>query len=189
MSNYDERLRDYVDVKTRLRQALEKYPELIVVESPPVFQEVNGSTIVICEVAVRRSSQDELPVNAHASEPYPGKTPYTRDSEVANGFTSALGRALGYMGFGIEKSIASRDEVENRQDGPSTRQPPPKQRQPREDDAREIPRPATGGQTGLIKTMREERGLEPLQQGYYNALTFTGAQEVIEELKKVRKVS
>jgi ribosomal protein S6 len=37
--------------------------------------------------------------------------------------------------------------------------------------------------------MRDERGLEELQQGYYNALTFTGAQEVIEELKKVRKVS
>ena len=28
------------------------------------------------------------------------------------GFTSALGRALGYMGFGIDKSIASRDEVQ-----------------------------------------------------------------------------
>ena len=184
MSNYDERLRDYVDVKTRLRQALEKYPELIVVESPPVFQEVNGATIVICEVAVRRSREDAFLVNAHASEPYPGKTPYTRDSEVANGFTSALGRALGYMGFGIEKSIASRDEVQYRQDGP-----PPKQREPRGVDEREIPRPATGGQKTLIKTMRDERGLEELQQGYYNALTFTGAQEVIEELKKVRKVS
>jgi hypothetical protein len=30
------------------------------------------------------------------------------------GFTSALGRALGYMGFGITKSIASANEVKNR---------------------------------------------------------------------------
>jgi hypothetical protein len=33
-------------------------------------------------------------------------------SENEVGFTSALGRALGYMGFGINKSIASRNEVE-----------------------------------------------------------------------------
>lgn len=184
MSNYDDRLRDYVDVKTRLRQALDKYPDLHVTESAPIFHEINGSTIVICEVSVRRTPDDTNPVNAHATEPYPGKTPYTRDSEVANGFTSALGRALGYMGFGIEKSIASRDEVQNRQDSP-----PPKQREPRGVDDREIPRPATGGQKTLIKTMRDERGLEPQQQGYYDALTFTGAQELIEELKKVRKVS
>jgi hypothetical protein len=30
------------------------------------------------------------------------------------GFTSALGRALGYMGFGISRSIASANEVKNR---------------------------------------------------------------------------
>jgi hypothetical protein len=33
-------------------------------------------------------------------------------SENEVGFTRALGRALGYMGFGINKSIASRNEVE-----------------------------------------------------------------------------
>jgi hypothetical protein len=30
------------------------------------------------------------------------------------GFTSALGRALGYMGFGISRSLASANEVKNR---------------------------------------------------------------------------
>jgi hypothetical protein len=34
------------------------------------------------------------------------------------GFTSALGRALGYMGIGINKAIASRNEVEARQNMP-----------------------------------------------------------------------
>ena len=34
------------------------------------------------------------------------------------GFTSALGRALGYMGIGIEGGLASANEVEARQTGP-----------------------------------------------------------------------
>ncbi len=48
-------------------------------------------------------------------EPYPGRTTFTKLSEQANGATSALGRALGYMGFGIDKSIASSNEVLGRQ--------------------------------------------------------------------------
>jgi hypothetical protein len=50
-------------------------------------------------------------------EPYPGRTTFTKLSEQANGATSALGRALGYMGFGIDKSIASSNEVLGRQQG------------------------------------------------------------------------
>jgi hypothetical protein len=35
---------------------------------------------------------------------------------MMNSSTSALGRALGFLGFGISKSIASQDEVRARQD-------------------------------------------------------------------------
>jgi hypothetical protein len=41
------------------------------------------------------------------------------------GFTSALGRALGYMGYGIDKSIASHDEIKHRQDLPEDVNPFP----------------------------------------------------------------
>ena len=43
-------------------------------------------------------------------------------SENEVGYTSALGRALGYMGFGINKSIASRNEVEAAQSRQPTAQ-------------------------------------------------------------------
>ena len=39
------------------------------------------------------------------------------------GFTSAIGRALGYMGIGIDKAMASSNEVQARQDRPHTPQP------------------------------------------------------------------
>jgi hypothetical protein len=63
-------------------------------------------------VTVWRDSTDPIPAIASACEVYPGRTPFTKMSENEVGFTSALGRALGYMGFGINKSIASRNEVE-----------------------------------------------------------------------------
>jgi hypothetical protein len=40
------------------------------------------------------------------------------------GFTSALGRALGYMGIGITSSIASANEVAARQDNKPTTMSP-----------------------------------------------------------------
>ena len=48
---------------------------------------------------------------AHAQE-YRDSSYINKTSFVENGFTSALGRALGYLGIGIDTSIASADEVQ-----------------------------------------------------------------------------
>jgi hypothetical protein len=76
----------------------------------------DGSCFYRCTVTVYRDIDDALPAIATAAEPYPGKTPYTKNSEFMVGMTSALGRALGYMGFGVNKSIASKNEVLARQE-------------------------------------------------------------------------
>lgn len=109
-------LDNYVDVATRLKLALEKYPNLRVSERGHEIATFGDTTVLICSVCVWRDVDDEYPVIASASEPLPGRTPYTRNSELMVGMTSALGRALGYMGVGINSSIASRNEVEARQD-------------------------------------------------------------------------
>lgn len=49
---------------------------------------------------------------AHAQE-YRDNTYINKTSFVENGFTSALGRALGYLGIGIDTSIASGEEMQN----------------------------------------------------------------------------
>ena len=48
---------------------------------------------------------------AHAQE-YRDSSYINKTSFVENGFTSALGRALGYLGIGINTAIASADEVQ-----------------------------------------------------------------------------
>jgi hypothetical protein len=108
-------LDNYVDVPTRLRMALEKYPDLRIQESQPTFREVNTKLYIEICCTVWRDKDDPKPVIAYCWEPFPGTTPYTRDSEQMNASTSALGRALGMMGFGIEHKMASKQEVLARQ--------------------------------------------------------------------------
>jgi len=48
---------------------------------------------------------------AHAQE-YRDSSYINKTSFVENGFTSALGRALGYLGIGIDTAIATADEVQ-----------------------------------------------------------------------------
>lgn len=108
-------LSNYVDVKTRLKQALAVFPQLRIVEHRPEITQVGDQLFIECSVTVSREPDDPIPVTAYMFEPYPGRTTFTKLSEQANGATSALGRALGYMGFGIDVSIASSNEVMGRQ--------------------------------------------------------------------------
>jgi hypothetical protein len=109
-------LGDYVTVNERLRAALEKFPDLRVVEDAPKFVEApDGKIFIEVSMVVYRTPDDVLPMRGFIHEEYPGTTPYTKGSEQANASTSCLGRILGFMGFGIGKSIASKDDVERRE--------------------------------------------------------------------------
>lgn len=109
-------LDNYVDVPTRLKAALEKYPDLSIQETAPKIVEMpDGKTFLEVTTTIYRSPSDAMPVIVSCWEEYPGTTPYTKGAEQQNASTSGLGRALGMLGFGIKTSIASREEVEKRQ--------------------------------------------------------------------------
>jgi hypothetical protein len=111
-------LGDYVDVPTRFRLALDKWPDLRVVETPAEVVTIGDRTFISVTVKVYRDLLDLLPCVATAWEPFPGTTPYVRNSEMMNCSTSALGRALGMMiPFG---KMASFEEVQNRQNDTPT---------------------------------------------------------------------
>lgn len=173
-------LNDYVDVKTRLTQALAKYPDLRITEHRPTVVDVGGQLFVECAVTVARDPEDPVPVTAYMYEPYPGRTPYTKMSEQANGATSALGRALGYMGFGISTSIASANEVRNRQESSSRVDQLEERREQRTGKA-------TGGQQRLITQMAAERGIN-ISTVDLTALSFEAAQEMINHYKTMSRV-
>lgn len=110
-------LEGYVPVNDRLIEALKRWPDLRVQETAFDIMRIDDQTFLVCEITVWRTADDLRPALATAAEPFPGKTPYTRGSERMVGFTSALGRALGYMGVGIDKAMASSNEVQARQTG------------------------------------------------------------------------
>ena len=191
-------LQDYVDVKTRLTEALAKYPDLRITEHRPAVVAVGDQLFIECAVTVARDPDDPVPVVAHMYEPFPGRTPYTKLSEQANGMTSALGRALGYMGFGIKASLASANEVRNRaaeEQYPEQTKPAPKAPEPgprvtsleerRTGTAASKDGKSTARQLQILGEMAEERGLEIT---WTDDLSYQEASDMITAFKALPKV-
>lgn len=106
---------DYNDVAARMKELAELHPEASLQTVSIEFREVGAQTLVIYTAACYRHPEDPRPGIAMASEPYPGKTNFTRDSEVMNAETSAWGRAiLAACPQITSKKIASVEEVQNR---------------------------------------------------------------------------
>lgn len=109
---------NYVTVAERMTAAFERWPDMRIQECLPVVREIDGQTAVEVTVTIYRTPDDPLPGIGSAWEPYPGTTPFTRGSEMMNASTSAIGRVLAAMGVGAQRSLASADEVRNRQPDP-----------------------------------------------------------------------
>jgi len=106
-------LDDYVDVSERIALFKEKYPDGSL--QSEWRQEVIGERVfIVCEAHAYRTPDDERPGHGIAWEPFPGPTPYTRDSELMNAQTSAWGRAIVAIGLTANRKIASRQEVQAR---------------------------------------------------------------------------
>ena len=183
-------LDSYVDVSTRLSLALGKFPELRISESNPVIVKADQGNFVQVTTTVWRTPEDPIPARATAWEPIPGRTPFTRDSEMMNASTSALGRALGLMGFGIVGSIASADEVRNRVPQAPVREAGPVVRE-ESDPEGQIERPrstkaASDPQKRLIRRLLAERSYD--FDGDVETLTMGDAIELIDILKQLEPI-
>lgn len=108
----DKRLENYVDVPHRIKLFYEKYPNGSLQMDSIQFQTIGDQVIVIGKAFAFRTPDDPRPGVGTAQEYFPGKTGFTRGSEIQNLETSCWGRAIGALGIGIEKSIATKEEVE-----------------------------------------------------------------------------
>ena len=99
-------LSNYVDVKTRIKMFYERYPDGSLQFE---FKGTLGDNIWGVAYAYR-NPEDPRPSTGTASELAKGKTAFTAGSELMNLETSAIGRAIGNLGIGIEGGMASSDE-------------------------------------------------------------------------------
>jgi hypothetical protein len=108
VSGYD--LSGYIDVAERIRLAKEMYPEFSLQCEWSFIEMPDGSIGISAKAYAYRTPDDIRPGIGNIIEPYPGRTPYTKGSEIANAESSAWGRALVAIGIGAQR-IASADEV------------------------------------------------------------------------------
>lgn len=144
-------LNDYTDVPHRLKLLAATFPDVRIVEDGPLIREVGGRTFIEVKVTAWRSPEDQHPAVAYCWEPYPGGTPYTKDSEQMNAATSALGRLCAIMLPGAFAKQASADEVFNRAGPPTTKKQAPQGE--RFDD----PWPETSHEQQIEKIVETER--------------------------------
>jgi len=108
-------LGDYVEVKDRIVQFREMYPEGTL--QSEIVQGLAG--FITVKAYAYRTPDDPTPGTGLAWEPVPGLTPYTKNSELQNAETSAWGRAIIAVGAAdASKGIGSREEVRNRREEP-----------------------------------------------------------------------
>jgi hypothetical protein len=107
-------MNDYIDVSERIRKFKEVYPNGSLQQVSLQFIEFAGKSWVVYTAAAYRTPDDITPGHGTAWEPVPGKSNFTRDSEVQNVETSAWGRAIiAVLVADGGKRIASRQEVQH----------------------------------------------------------------------------
>jgi hypothetical protein len=119
MADYNDRLADYVDVAERIKLFREKHPEgslqPVDPSKPYDIVTIADKTFIVYIAAAYRTPDDPRPGIGSAWECFPGKTSFTKDSELMNAESSSWGRAILAALAADSKKIATREEVRNRQ--------------------------------------------------------------------------
>lgn len=106
----DVKGKDYVEVNERVKAFRRIYPEGII--DTRLLSNENGVCVFMAQVGYYDEEGVKWLASGHAYEKenssFINKTSYIENCE-----TSAVGRALGNLGIGIDTSIASAEEVEN----------------------------------------------------------------------------
>lgn len=106
-------LGDYVEVKDRITAFKKEYPDGRL--TAEIVQSGFDGFITVKAYAYR-NADDSYPGTGLAWEPVPGKTNFTKDSELQNAETSAWGRAIvAALIADASGGVASANEVRNRQ--------------------------------------------------------------------------
>ena len=75
-------LEGYVEVSDRIEAFYAKYPNGCL-QGDYTVEEIAGETLIVYKARAYRDEADRKPAIGYASEPYPGKTSFTRGSMTA----------------------------------------------------------------------------------------------------------
>lgn len=112
-------LSEYIDVAARIVQFREQFPDGSLQPAdgavPYRIEKIGDQTYIVVVAAAYRRPDDVRPGIGMAYEVFPGKSNFTRGSELQNAETSAWGRAIvAALAADTKKGVASAEEVRNR---------------------------------------------------------------------------
>jgi hypothetical protein len=182
-----EYAKDYVDVAARIAEFYTRYPEGSLQMDPVEWVEIEGARFVMGRAYAYRTPDDQRPGIGTAWEPVPGRTPYTRGSEVQNLETSAWGRAIAALGVATKAGIATAQDVESSKARQveyvetSARSGPLARAQ-----AREATGPASEKQVGYLRKIMREQSVTEYQLAEFarDKLGFDTPPEGLDSLTK-----
>ena len=108
---YQDALKDYIEVKDRIAEFYRRFEHGSLQFEFNGTMEVAGQTIIWGRAYAYRSQDDLKPGIGTAWELVPGKSSFSRGSELMVLETSAWGRAIAALGIAVSKSVASKNEV------------------------------------------------------------------------------
>ncbi len=108
---YQDALKDYIEVKDRIQQFYQKYPNGSLQFEFNGTMEINNQKIIWGRAYAYRDQEDLKPAIGTAWELIPAKSSFARGSELMVLETSAWGRAIAALGIAVSKSVASKNEV------------------------------------------------------------------------------
>jgi hypothetical protein len=103
---------DYNEVSERVRGFNESHPNGTI-HTEYQHQSIGGDPYVVVKATVFKDAANNMPdATGHSWMKVPGATNFTRGSELENTETSAVGRALAFIGFYAKgESLASKQEI------------------------------------------------------------------------------
>lgn len=188
--NYSDRLDGYVDVAERIRLFRDRYPEGSLqpanLATPWEIVTVGDKTFLVYIAAAYRHPDDPRPGIGMAWEPFPGRTPYTKDSELMVAETSAWGRAIKAALLDDRSKVASLDEVRARRSAdqhPASDATSPVERRTAGAGI-DGPKMASDAAKRFLRTLAKERGYDLPDLG---SITARDAYDLTEKLKALPK--
>ena len=103
-------LEQYIEVNERIAAFYARHPHGSL-QSEWETTTIGDQTFVVVTAYAYRDPYDARPGIGTAWEPFPGRTPYTKGSELMVGETSAWGRAIAALGFKVNRGVASAEEI------------------------------------------------------------------------------
>ena len=158
-------LSSYLTVAERIAEFRAKHPQGCLrplnPDEPFKVITVGDKFFITYAAAAYRTPDDACPGVGIAWEPFPGRTSFTRDSELMNAETSAWGRAIvAVLASDTTKGIATREEVQNRQEASEARTAPSR-KTPK--TASQAKTPETADLPALLKSAKDAKTLDELR--------------------------